>query len=80
MPDENLLEKSRRARRRQRKLRRPPVQAICAECAVRLGWKAIPGLQCTHWEGECDCCRRQRDCCAPGDYLDSKGRNMGAWD
>lgn len=49
--------------------RRAMSDAICAECAARLGGRWPDGHAATQWVGRCDECGEERACCARGDWL-----------
>ena len=52
---------------------RAPVLDVCAECADAGGGVWPRGHVATFWNGNCDACRRERVCCAVGDYNWPKG-------
>ena len=50
---------------------------VCNECAVAGGGIWPESHVATFWRGNCDACRRERACCAVGDYNWPKGLPHG---
>lgn len=61
---------------------RPMYDAICATCAERLGGRWPKWHGATWWEATCDECGEERACCARGDWLWWKEKNIPSerWD
>lgn len=57
---------------------------LCHECAMKLGWRDIPGHYCTAHSGKCDVCGEEKTLTCENDYLHVgevlKARRIERWD